>query len=100
MNTKKNSVTKLGRTLRIGLMAAAVTALIGGTATAPAFAADWGHRSDRERGENWRAHERFEHRHFVRVVPDDRYDHIVPRYGYAPAPFYPVPLLRFGFDFR
>jgi hypothetical protein len=97
MNTPTKPVTRFGRTLRIGLMATAVTALIGGAATAPAFAADWGHGGDRERGESWRAHERFEHRHFVRVVPDERYDYFAPRYGYIPAPFYPAPVLRFDF---
>jgi hypothetical protein len=90
--------TTLRRTLRAGLLAAAVTAVLGGAAIAPAMADDW-HGGDRDRyAHDWRDHDRFDHRPAVYG-----YGYAYPRgygYGYAPAPVYPAPALNLGFVFR
>jgi hypothetical protein len=89
--------TTLRRTLRAGLLAAAVTAVLGGAAMAPAMADDW-HHGDRDRSaHDWRDHDhdRFDHRPAVYG-----YGYAYPPgygYGYAPAP---APALNLGFVFR
>jgi hypothetical protein len=87
--------TTLRRTLRAGLLAAAVTAVLGGAAVAPAMADD-GHHGDRDRHEqDRRDHDRFDHRPAVYG-----YGYAYPPgygYGYAPAP---APALNLGFVFR
>jgi hypothetical protein len=89
--------TTLRRTLRAGFLAAAVTAVLGGAAMAPAMADDW-HHGDRDRY----AHDGRDHGH-------DRFDHrpAVYGYGYAYPPGYgygyapaPAPALNLGFVFR
>lgn len=101
MKTRKTPARTLGRVLRTGLMAAALAAVVGGAATAPAFADEWRHeRGDRH---GWREHERFEHRHVY--APRYDYGYVAPGYGYygyryVPAPVYAAPGLTFGFDFR
>jgi hypothetical protein len=90
--------TTLRRTLRAGLLAAAVTAILGGAAIAPAMADDW-HHGDRDRdAHDWHDHDRFDHRPAVYG-----YGYAYPPgygYGYAPAPAYPAPALNLGFVFR
>jgi hypothetical protein len=95
----------LRRTLRTGLLAAGLAAVIGGT-VAPAFAdADDWHRGREAREHEWREHERWEHRY---VAPsygygyDYTYAYPTPYYGYsyAPAPVYTFPGLTLGFTFR
>jgi hypothetical protein len=79
----------LSRFTRLGLLAGAVAAMLGGSAIAPALADEWRHGRD-VREHDWRDHDRFERRDHV---------YFAPRFGYgrgyyeryAPAPFYAVP---------
>jgi len=97
MKTRKTLTSRLGRLTRTGLLAAAVAAILGGSAIAPAFADEWRRGGD-VREHEWRDHDRFEHRHFY-VAP--RFGYVAPGYyGYAPAPVYAVPPLSLGFVFR
>jgi hypothetical protein len=101
MKTRNKTLTsRLGRFSRTGLLAVAVTAILGGSAIAPAFANEWRHGGGGDvREQEWRDHDRFEHRHHVYVAPRFGYagrDY----YRYAPAPVYAVPSLHLGFGFR
>jgi hypothetical protein len=97
----KTLTSILRRSLRTGLLAAGVTAVIGGAALAPAFADgdDW-HRGGEAREPAWdhgrRDDDRFERRPEVYVAPGY---YPAPGYGYsyAPAPAYPVPGLNLVF---
>ena len=86
--------TTLRRTLRAGLLAAGVTAILGGAAMAPAMADDW-HRGAPDRyAHDWRGPDRFDHRPAVYG-----YAYAYPPgygYGYALAPAYPAPALNLG----
>lgn len=111
MNTR---IPLLRRTLRTGLLAAGMAAVIGTAALAPAMADedDW-HRGDRDRHEQiWRDHDHDRDRDRDRdraYVPGYAY-YPAPGYGYsygygygygyAPAPAYPAPGLSLGFVFR
>jgi hypothetical protein len=117
MKTRKTPTSRLSRFTRTGLLAAAVTAILGGSAIAPAFADEWrrggearGHewrggeargqewRGGEARGQEWRGdHERFEHRRDFYAGP--RFGYAAPGYyyHYAPAPYYAVPSLNFVF---
>jgi hypothetical protein len=93
--TRKTLTSRLGRFTRTGLLAAAVTAIVGGSAIAPAFADEW-HRGGDVREHDWRGHERFDHRHHGFVAP--RFGYAAPSYyRYAPAPVFAVPPLNFIF---
>jgi hypothetical protein len=99
MKTPTNTATTRHR-LRNGLLGLALAAVIGGAATAPAFADDWRHdrRDAREhvwRDHDWRGHERYVYRPYAYVAP------VAPSYGYSYAPpVYAAPSLSFGFSFR
>jgi hypothetical protein len=101
MKTRKTPTSRLSRFTRSGLLAAAVTAILGGSAIAPAFADEWRRGGDaREhewRGGEARDHERFEHRRDFYAGP--RFGYAAPGYyyHYAPAPYYAVPSLNFVF---
>ena len=96
----KTPNTRFRRTLRTGLLAAGLAAVIGG-GVAPAFADD-GHRGHEAREHAWRGHERWEHRYAPRYGYGYTYAYPTPYYGYsyAPAPAYPAPGVTFGFNFR
>jgi hypothetical protein len=99
MKTRKMLTSRLSRFIRPGLLAAAIGAILGGTAIAPAFADEW-HHGGHWREHEWRDHERFEHRHHVFIAPRFGYYAAPGYYGYAPAPLYPAPSLNLGFAFR
>jgi hypothetical protein len=97
MKTRKTPTSRLSRFTRTGLLAAAVTAILGGSAIAPAFADEW-RRGGEAREHEWRGdHERFEHRRDFYAGP--RFGYAAPGYyyRYAPAPYYAVPSLNFVF---
>jgi hypothetical protein len=84
------------------VLALALTSVIGGTSTGPAFADDNGrHEGQRERGERNRGHDRDRgERHGER----DRGEYRSYPYVYAPPPVvyapYPSPGIGLFFDFR
>jgi Ni/Co efflux regulator RcnB len=92
----------LTRTLRTGLIAAALAAAVGGTAIAPAFADgdDWHHDRDRHE-QDWRDHDGRrdrDDRAAVYVAPGY---YAAPAYGYGYGYAYvPAPSLSLGFTFR
>jgi hypothetical protein len=94
MKTRKPLASSLTRFARLGLMAGAVAAILGGSAIAPAFADEWRHGRD-VREHDWRDHERFDRREHFYVSPRFGY---APGYydRYAPAPFYAVPSFHFS----
>jgi hypothetical protein len=110
----KTLTNTLRRRWRTGLLAAAVTAVVGGATLAPAFAdADDWHRGDRDRHEQawrgWRDRDWDADRPTVYVAPGYGYYGYggyayapAPGYGYsyAPAPVYTAPSLSLGFVFR
>src|SRR6185437_3304859 len=104
MNTR---IPLLRRTLRTGLLAAGMAAVIGTAALAPAMADedDW-HHGDGDRHEQvWRDHDhdrdRDRDRAYAYAAPGYAYSP-APAYGYsyAPAPTYAAPGLSLGFVFR
>jgi hypothetical protein len=98
MKTRKTLTSRLGRFTRTGLLAVAATAIVGGSAIAPAFADEWRRGGD-VREHQWRDHDRFEHRDHVFIAP--RFGYAAPYYyRYAPAPVYGVPSFNLGFAFR
>ncbi|HWI27557.1 MAG TPA: hypothetical protein VN668_11350 [Stellaceae bacterium] len=114
MNTR---IPLLRRTLRTGLLAAGMAAVIGTAALAPAMADedDW-HHGDGDRHEQvWRDHDhdrdRDRDRAYAYAAPGYAYSPApaygysyapAPSYGYsyAPAPTYAAPGLSLGFVFR
>lgn len=100
----------LTRTLRTGLIAASLAAVVGGAAIAPAFADsdDW-HRDRDRHAQEWRDHDGWRDRDDWRGRDrDDRAAvYVAPGYYTAPAYGYgygyayvPAPTLSFGFNFR
>jgi hypothetical protein len=89
MKTRKTLTSRLGRVTRTGLLAAAVVAIVGGSAIAPAFADEWRRGDVREH--DWRFHDRFEHRRPVFFAPG--FGYAPGYYRYAPAPVITIPPL-------
>ena len=98
MNTPTTNFRRILRNAALGLGLAAV---VGGTAVAPAMAADYWHQDRRDVREHvYREHANREHayREHKRVAP--RYAYAAPVYHYTPAPAYVAPSLNFGFTIR
>lgn len=102
MTPQTKSPSPFRRILRTGLMAAGVTAVLGGATLAPALADPGGWHQERfarerdGRDHDWRGHERFAYRPYAYVAPSYGYAY---GYGYAP-PAYAAPSLNFVFPIR
>jgi len=98
MNTPTTNFRRILRNATLGL---GLTAVVGGTAVAPAMAADYWHQDRRDVREHvYREHADREHadREHARFAP--RYAYAAPVYRYTPAPAYVAPSLNFGFTIR
>lgn len=91
------TTTNFRRFVRNATLGLGLAAVVGGTAMAPAMAADYWHHDRRDVREHvYREHA---YRDYERFAP--RYAYAAPTYGYyAPAPAYVAPSLNFGFTIR
>jgi hypothetical protein len=91
----------LTRTLRTGLFAAAIAALVGGAAIAPAFAdgGDW-HRGGDRHEQSWHDHDGWRGDHAAVYVAPGTY--AAPAYGYGVYgyAYVPAPALNLGVTIR